>query len=194
MRNYIFTQDWFSGEIDTIKKTLAPLINQPVTIIEIGSFEGRSTIWFLEHILIHPQAKIMCIDPFTGNPEHIKEHIAVNGIESRFDHNIIESGFGQKVEKMKMPSYIGLRKLPFNEFSAVYIDGLHISSAVLEDAVMSFRLLKNNGYMLFDDYDWPVVLPEIEKPKLGIDVFLKTYFGQYKILLQDRQVHIQKTV
>jgi len=169
-------------------------MGQPVNMIEIGSFEGRSTIWFLEHVLIHPQAKIICIDPFTGNPEHMKEQIVISDIESRFDNNIVESGVGNKVEKMKAPSYTALRELPFNGFSAVYIDGLHISSAVLEDAILSFRLLKKDGFMLFDDYNWPVDLPEIEKPKLGIDTFLQTYAGQYKLLLKDRQVHIQKTV
>jgi len=194
MKNYIFTQDWFSGEVENITKTLFPLVGYPVRMIEIGSFEGRSSVWFLDNILTHPQSKLYCIDPFTGNPEHMREHMIFSEIESRFDHNIKESGAGEKVVKIKEYSHIALRKLPIDTFSAVYIDGLHTAPAVMEDAVLSFRLLQKGGFMLFDDYDWPVELPETEKPKLGIDSLLQTYSGQYKILLQDRQVHIQKTV
>lgn len=59
-------------------------------MLEIGSYEGRSAVWFLENILTHPTARIVCVDLFTRLP-----------FELRFDHNIRISGAGDKVTKMK---------------------------------------------------------------------------------------------
>jgi hypothetical protein len=60
---------------------------------------------------------------------------------------------------------------------------------VLEDAVLSFRKLKKNGFMIFDDYGWGG--PDLTQK--GIDAFLSGYHKKIKVLgIQDAQVFIQK--
>ncbi len=39
-------------------------------MVEIGSFEGRSTLWILENLLRHPDSRMHCIDTFAGGAEH----------------------------------------------------------------------------------------------------------------------------
>lgn len=64
---------------------------------------------------------------------------------------------------------------------------------VLEDAILSFRLLKKDGILIFDDYGW-TVYPQLQfNPKMGIDAFLDCFIGQYNLLLKEYQVVIQKT-
>ena len=69
--------------------------------------------------------------------------------------------------------------LQFTEF--VYIDGNHEPEYVLEDAILSFRKLKKNSIMIFDDYGWGG--PDLTQR--GIDAFLSgyhkkiTYLGEH---------------
>ncbi len=61
-----------------------------------------------------------------------------------------------------------------------------MSNYVLEDAVFSFRKLKVNGIMIFDDYRW-------EGVKKGIDAFLSVYSKKIQFLgLVEDQVFIKK--
>lgn len=192
MKKYKFTQDWFSADIPNLSRFLAPFKGKPIKMIEIGSFEGRSTVWFLENTLIHPKASITCIDTFAGSPEHQNIKINLQNLEKIFDYNVKTSGYSSKVFKIKGVSQEVLRKLPLYSYEIIYIDGSHKACDVLEDAVLSFRLLKKHGVMVFDDYIWPVKLPEIKKPKKGIDAFLNIYQGQYQILHQKEQLFIKK--
>ena len=52
------------------------------------------------------------------------------------------------------PSQVVLRRLPLETYDIIYIDGSHATSDVLEDAVLSYRLLKPGGLLIFDDYHW----------------------------------------
>jgi hypothetical protein len=40
------------------------MAGRPVNFLELGSYEGRSTVWMLESLLTHPQSHITCVDPF----------------------------------------------------------------------------------------------------------------------------------
>jgi len=76
-----------------------------------------------------------------------------------------------------------------NEQPTIYIDGNHEPEFVLEDAVLSFRKLKKNGIMIFDDYGWGG--PDLTKR--GIDGFLCGYHKRIKILGErNTQVFITK--
>jgi hypothetical protein len=46
-----------------------------------------------------------------------------------------------------------LRLLPLNFYDFVYIDGSHLASDVLEDAVLSWAVVQVGDMIIFDDYD-----------------------------------------
>ena len=70
-----------------------------------------------------------------------------------------------------------------------YIDGNHEPEYVLEDAVLSFRKLKTNGYLIFDDYGWGG--PDLTQK--GIDAFLNGYYKRIKFIGEAySQVFLQK--
>jgi hypothetical protein len=90
-------------------------------------------------------------------------------------------------------------------FHFIYIDGDHHSSFVLEDAILTWRLLKKDGIMLFDDYKMRVTdkwfyrsHKEFNRscrwlhPRIGIDSFLKAYKGQYEIWINNYQIGLRK--
>ena len=45
-----------------------------------------------------------------------------------------------------------------NFFDLIYIDGAHDSQNVLFDAVISFKLVKKGGVIIFDDYSWKQII------------------------------------
>ena len=178
---YIFTTDFISWVIPVWERYLAEFKGKVnVSLLEIGSFEGRSTIWFLENILTHPTSSITCVDPFFR-------------AEIRFDHNIKVSGHANQVKKIKGRSESVLRTLKESIFDIIYIDGSHRALNVLMDAVSSWLLLKLGGIIIFDDYGWKVERAPEDRPKTAIDIFLKAFQPHIEILHRDYQVIIRRT-
>jgi len=125
---YEFTTNWVTGNSELWTEQLKHLKAQPnIQALEIGSFEGRSAIWFLENILIHRTSSITCVDIFEEKTVY----------EARYDHNIEASGFANKVKKIKGSSQEVLRELEWNSYDFIYIDGSHVAKDVLVDAVLS---------------------------------------------------------
>jgi predicted O-methyltransferase YrrM len=188
---YIFSVDWFSCYIHNWTYFLKDLKDKPnLNFLEIGSYQGRSTVWLLENILTHDTSTITCIDPFEGSQEHTEYHIDdLQTLFQVFSHNI--SKFKNKVNIIKNKSQIALKQIN-EEFDFIYIDGDHTASSVIEDAILSFSLLKKGGIMIFDDYKWESHKTPIDDPKPAIDAFLLIYANKINVLFINTQVVIEK--
>ncbi len=159
-KGYSISAECFTCLIPVWERHLKKYAGFPgLQILEIGCFEGMATCWLLDEILTDADAKITCIDIFEGvlafqinNPE---EHQVV---EKNFDFNIEKNGSGYKVNKIVGFSQEVMRSLPLNSYDIVYIDGSHKASDVLEDAVISWRLVKSGGMIIFDDYNFVFIL------------------------------------
>jgi predicted O-methyltransferase YrrM len=177
-----FTQDWVSGQCEQWRRHLARFAgHQGVRMLEIGSYEGRSAAWFLDNVLTHSTARLVCVDPF-NDPRQ----------EARFDSNVKVCGAGAKVEKRKGRSELVIPELERESFDVIYVDGSHEAPNVMLDAMVSWELLKPGGVLIFDDYDWEVQLPAGLRPQLAIDLLLKSHLGKYEVLEKGHQVAIAK--
>ena len=181
---YDLTQDWFTPNIPIWEKVLKPFKGKPVNYLEIGAFEGRSVIWMLENILIHPESKVTAIDIFDGD------------IKERYYKNIKLSG--REVTTIENYSQLALRELPFYSFDIIYIDGSHAKKDVLEDAVLSWRLIKDGGILIFDDYRYAGCFTEEfgEKkdfPKPAVDAFTQCFDDQFEVIHNDYQLILRRT-
>jgi predicted O-methyltransferase YrrM len=189
--NYIFTVDWFSSNIPIWTHYLKEFKNKPnLHFLEIGSFQGKSTIWLLENILTDKTSSITCVDTFEGSIEHLmyfENHI--KNLFDIFSHNI--SKFKNKVNIIKDKSQTALKTIN-EQYDFIYIDGDHKASSVIEDAVLSFPLLKKGGIMIFDDYLWFQMKKHIDNPKPAIDAFLEIYADKITILYKGYQVIVEK--
>jgi predicted O-methyltransferase YrrM len=179
---YVFTTDYVSSMTPIWRQYIEEFRGKEnVSLLEIGSFEGRSCIWFLENILTHPTSSITCVDTFFRSWELI------------FDHNIRLSGLHDKVTKIKGASEAILPTLREKSFDIIYVDGSHEAVNVLMDAVASWLLLKPGGIMIFDDYEWePDKLPE-HRPKMAVDLFLKVFQNHIGVLHKGYQIIISKS-
>eukprot|EP00903_Cladosiphon_okamuranus_P016547 g15265.t1 len=75
---YQRTVHWFerSSASNVFDKYLASLVmsaaERPVNVLEIGSFEGGSALWIAEHLLLHPDSMLICIDLWTHGGPHLE--------------------------------------------------------------------------------------------------------------------------
>jgi len=189
-----FTSDWIWKNYSIWRRVLAPLRDRPARILEIGSFEGRSAVFFLKYM---PQSTIVCIDTFAGTPEenYVYRHMEqqMSAAEARFDRNI--KPFAARVEKIKSRSIPALEALiaQNRRFDLAYIDGGHRYDDVMADSLAAWQMLRPDGIVIWDDYEWaPEFAPE-ERPKPAIDDFLAAREGSYRLLAKGYQVIVEKT-
>jgi predicted O-methyltransferase YrrM len=188
-----FTSDWTSGNFTMWRRVLSPLRQEPLRILEIGSWEGRSATFFLNFF---PRSTIVCVDTFGGSEEErsVYRHLAaqVAGIEARFDRNL--APFGNRVEKIKSHSTSALERLTAQNrrFDLAYIDGGHRRDDVMADSRGVWRLLAPGGVVIWDDYEWGRGLPPEERPQPAIDDFLREHEGRYRLLGRTYQLAIER--
>jgi len=89
--------------------------------------------------------------------------------------------------------------LPENYFDFIYVDGNHDEKAVIQDAILSFRTLRQGGIMAFDDYLLGIRYPNTEGSKAmkgscknAIDYFIKLFQKDIDIIYKDYQLWITK--
>lgn len=198
MTDYQFTKDWFHWAPE-VWKQLTPLLPSRENFLEIGSFEGRSTVWIAEHMAAE-FAYIDCIDTWEGGEEHKADPLlAMGSVEARFDHNTdlaMRSHAGVEIEKYKGTSADMLASIHVNldgpHYDFIYIDGSHIAKDVLTDACMAWPLLKPKGIMVFDDYMWGDPRDILHRPKPGIDAFCNIFAEEAEIVHVGYQLVVRK--
>jgi predicted O-methyltransferase YrrM len=189
-----FSTDWTSPHLRTWSTTLNKWRNSNIRILEIGSWEGRSALFFLTYLR---RSTIVCIDPFEGNSSLLRDPLLRPEIpytEARFDYNLRR--FNHRVEKIKDRSYPALCRLlsAGRQFELIYIDGSHRRDDVTNDSNFAWSLLTPGGIIIWDDYDWCPTYPPEERPQPAIDAFLQAQLGRYSLLSKRYQVIIQKNV
>ncbi len=188
-----FTTNWAVEHYHLWATILAPWQEQPIRILEIGSWEGRSALFFLNYLRY---SSIVCVDTFAGSIEHrawpvAQQNAQLSGIESRFDNNLAQ--FAERVEKRKEESLVALGALGIErrQFDLIYVDGSHLAMDVYRDGVLAWPLVMQGGVMIFDDYQRRQG-PETDWPHVGIDAFLDVTKGGYEELHRGRQIAIRK--
>jgi tetratricopeptide (TPR) repeat protein/capsular polysaccharide biosynthesis protein len=178
-KNYQFTQDWFTHNIPIWQKHLQQFAGKPeFQVVEIGSFQGMSACWLLDNILTHPTAKITCIDLY------FQEH---------FKGNIAKTGVADKVIELEGYSQDLLVTLASDFYDISYVDGCHKPTSALQDAILSWRLVKVGGLMIFDDYEFTFPDSPEDDTKIGIDVFLEMFGSQLEVVHKGYQLIVKKT-
>ena len=177
-KDYQFTQDWFTHNIPIWKRHLQQFAGIPeFQVVEIGSFQGMSACWLLDNILTHPTAKITCIDLY------FQEH---------FKGNIAKTGVGDKVIALEGYSQDLLVNLTSEYYDLAYVDGCHKPTSALQDAILSWRLVKVGGLMIFDDYEFTFPDSPEQDTKIGINVFLEMFASQLEVVHKGYQLIAKK--
>ena len=133
---------------------------------------------------------VYCIDLWNDTHDNRKNlKYDFNKIEENFNENLKE----YKFEKIKNDSLSALKKIENTgkKFDYIYIDGSHEGEAILLDALASFKVLKKDGILIFDDIDVSTKDGNIS-PIIAIDTFLKSFKKNIKILYFKRLIFLRK--
>jgi predicted O-methyltransferase YrrM len=179
-----FTSDWTSGNFPTWRRVLAPLVNHHPAILEVGSWEGRSAVFFLDFL---PGSRITCVDTFAGSAEH--DPAVAAGTERRFDANTARHA--DRVEKIKGDSAAVLARLlgEGRRFDLIYIDGAHEANRVLIDSALCWPMLAVDGILIWDDY----AAPDADAPRQAVDAFLLLQAGNFVRVAKGWQMIVRRT-
>jgi len=174
-----FTTDWTSPHVASWADVLEPLREKKVEVLEVGAWEGRSSIFFLRFL---PKARLTTIDSFWEKD-----------VEDRFNANMHE--FAQRLEVIKKLSVDGLHGLIWagRQFDVIYLDGTHERDLIVVDSILAWKVLKVGGVLIWDDYGFGNEVPDEWRPRTGIDLFLRMQLGSYKLLHKAFQVVIRRT-
>ncbi len=184
-QNYQFSRDTFTHQIELWSKLLASLMQRestskiPLKVLEIGCSEGMISCWLLDQVLVRSTDQLVCLD---------------QDFSALFLDNIERSGASDKVSCHQGPPPRLLAELDQNVYDLALIqDRCKKADHLHKDVSLTWPLLKVGGIMIVKDYLWPHPEGAIHSPKAGIDRFLQTIPGEYKLLYQSHQLIIQKS-
>ena len=167
---YNFKNFWFLNNFYIFEYFLPKNLNKKFNYLEIGTYEGLSLLYVL----------------------HKYKKINATGIDIINILNKKVKSF-KNLRMLKSDSIIALRKL--NEknqrFDYIYVDGFHHGEHAIVDAIESFKLLKYEGIMIFDDF--MSVDHELKyQCRTGLYYFLNFFRKEIKILYFQNVLVIKK--
>lgn len=192
-RDLKFSHTWFDGSIPLWVRILARLKSsgRPVDVLEIGSWEGRSTVFLLGYFA---NGKVTAVDTWEGGDEH-DEFDELSSLEQRFDANVARHA--ERVIKKKGQSSLTLAQMAVAQrecFDLVFIDGSHYADDVMIDAVLAWRLLRKDGIMIFDDYLWRIDRYGWKKnPAKAVNLFLRLIEDEHELIHVGHQLALRKS-
>lgn len=149
---------WLTENEGLFLYNAAKKIKPENTIVEIGSWKGKSTICLGNGSKDGNKVKIFAIDPHIGSSEHQKIFGKVDTYEE-FKKNISKAGISEFVEPIRNTSENAAKN--FNkQIEFIFIDGAHEYNFVKLDFNVWFPKVINGGILAFHD-SWHFLGPNL---------------------------------
>lgn len=182
--------DW-SSHFDAWPETLAPYHRSGERVLEIGAFEGRSTLWLAEWVYRDPlcTGHVLTIDPLTGEgqDDELYRNVDMAEIGRHLFENTHDLRMAGRLTLVVGHSHQVLPRL-VGGYSIVYVDGDHTAEGVAGDALLAARLVRPGGVMLFDDYDaddYPGIREQV-------DYWLAAERATFEVVHRGCQLHARR--
>lgn len=187
-KKFKYTNNWFCRNINVSMKLMkTTFLNKNIDILEIGSHEGRSTVWMLENLCTQ-KSTFTSIDPY------ISDNNAATNITletySTFQNNISLCKNNNILKHYLDTSNNVLPKLKKEgkKYDLIYINSIIKMDQVFFNLTYSNDILHKNGVILLDDVGFDnnkttCVIGAIKK-------FLNIH-KSYKLILQEYQWALQ---
>lgn len=188
---FVFTRNWFlNRNLPTFRQYVKPFAGKPIRYLELGVFEGQSMTWMCQHVLTHPESVGVGVDPWLMTTkldgafmEEVRDRALFN-TKGFSNCRLIRGCSAEVLRRMQGRSgYAGITKASVD---LCMIDGDHNELAVLDDAQNVLPLMKQGGWMLFDDVENDK--PKEHHVKAGIARALHELGSRVSFLWKDRYV------
>jgi predicted O-methyltransferase YrrM len=151
---------WFSLEEGLAFHNHAQKVTGQGVIVEIGSWQGKSTIFLAKGSLAGKKMPVYAIDPHVGSAEHQKDgEVWTFDIFKKNIENFSVDSLVKPIVKMSWDA-----AKDFNEkIEFLFIDGAHDYDSVKKDIADWFPRLLDGGTVAFHDSDWPGVMGALKE-------------------------------
>ena len=184
-KKYKYTKRWFL--VSEIKKNFNKFFQKDkiYKILEIGSYEGLSSVYFADNLLNDKSSSMICVEPFLSidNNDHVER--LDTETEKTFLHNISKSKNNSRITFVKSKSrdfFIKNRET----YNFIYIDGCHIPEVMVSDLKEAYKILDKDGIIWIDDYGAGAIRYTV------IDEQLKQYGSKIRIIHKGYQIAFTK--
>lgn len=184
-KEFCFNNDFFSENIKTTMNLLVKMFsNTTNNILEIGSHEGRSATFMLQHLCNSENSSFLSIDPYNKLDTTC---CVTDETKELFGINIKLCDNFEKFEQINDYSGKILPKLLIDKksFNIIYVDGSHTYNDVATDLLYSHKLLRKNGVIIVDDVGFPGINGYTDIKK-ACNEFLEKYTN-YHLLQKEYQ-------
>lgn len=155
-------QGWVSDESGLLLYFLVRERVPVPTVVELGSWKGRSTIWLASALRDRGEGKVFAIDTWRGTQCELEHRrmlrgYAENQLLEEFIQNLHRAGLERLVEPIQSTSADASRSWPHDRLiGLLFIDADHTYEAVSEDFRLWSPLVVCGGYIVLDDVPgWP---------------------------------------
>jgi predicted O-methyltransferase YrrM len=140
---------WLTEDEGVFLYQNAKKVNPNDTIVEIGSWKGKSTVCLAKGSQNGSQATIYAVDPHMGSSEHHKMFGKVDTFQE-FQQNIKDASVEQYIKPIRETSENASKN--FHEtVGFLFVDGAHEFKLVQTDIKSWFSKIKNGGIIAFHD-------------------------------------------
>lgn len=150
-------------------KLLMPLIKNKKLILELGSWVGKSAMYWLKN----SNANVICIDTWNGSTEHYgRFDKMLKCLKGTFLANTKE--WKDRVFPLQMKTINGLAELYKHNIHPdfIYIDASHEYEDVFVDLSLCYNYFPN-AIICGDDWNWSKTDQPVYNVKLAVDKFCK---------------------
>ena len=162
-----------------------------IKILEIGAYHGANVCCLTQTHALNSASQIHCVDPwydYDAYPEY-RHHQATN--YAQFIRNISKMNACDiaKIYLHRVKSEEAWTRFADEMFDIIYIDGNHERNFVFEDALMSLKKVKKEGWIVFDDAHDKQVMEAIQ-------IFMLLYKDSFyhEVITKNGQVFLKRRV
>ncbi len=181
--------DVFSPNIPAWEKIVSQF--DSIDYLEIGSFEGRSTVFIGE---LKNTNSIMAVDTFQGSDEY-KGMSELN--DTNFDR--VFENFKENLNLINKKNINYLKdtsdnffKKNKNKYNLIYIDGSHHYDNVKKDFENSYECIRKNGIIIMDDFLWLYYKDFEKNPINAIIECYDKYKNNLELIFLNHQIIFKK--
>lgn len=185
--------NWFASNPsqENFIRILEPFKNKPnLSFLQLGAFTGDASVWLMDNILTDSSSILTDVDTWEGSDEEAHDKINFEEVFKLYKSRMrkYNNAYHHKTTTHKF-----LRFHPEDyKYDFIYIDADHTAVGTMLDAELSWDLLKTNGLLAFDDYEWRSGRGDEFDPAPGINTFLNRHKGEFDIIHKGWQVWVVK--
>lgn len=161
-------------------------------VVEVGSWQGRSTTFLARAVEESQNGNFYAIDHFGGNTGKEKFYEvdgSLSNLKENFERNMARFGLDKVVKLLDMTNIEAAEKIKDSTIRFLFIDGDHTKAGVMKDIELFFPRLTKGSIVVFDDYfeGFPGLIAAIDEQLLQKKLYSKIFYYEHTLVVEIKE-------